>query len=212
MKTRSALAVFILALLATWPATAAGAEGTVKLVRVPAKFPDRAFVLTLPERVEPRAGLVTVTENGVPVEDIALTPTNALGSPAGTVLVIDASSSMRGEPIANAVTAARTFAGQRRENQALAIVTFNSEVKVRAPVHHGRNANLTGARDRAPTRRRHAHVRCGQARARPREGVRPDVLVDRRPERRQRHRQHGYRRRSSSSRRGDRECGSSRSA
>jgi tight adherence protein B len=133
MKLRSALALLILSLLAAWPATAAGAEGSIKLVRSPAKFPDRAFVMTLPEKIEPRAGLVTVTENGVPVEHVALTPTNLLGTPAGTVLLIDASNSMRGEPIVNAITAARIFAGRRRENQALAVMTFNREVIVRLP-------------------------------------------------------------------------------
>lgn len=133
MRTRTALAVLIVALLAAWPASAAGPGGSIKLVSSPAKFPDRAYVMTLPKKIEPRAGLVTITENGVPVERVALTPTNLLGTPAGTVLLIDASNSMRGEPIVNAITAARIFAGRRRENQAIAIVTFNREVIVRLP-------------------------------------------------------------------------------
>jgi len=134
VRTRATVIILSLLLLAMWPAAATGADGTARLVRAPAKFPERAFVMTLSQKVEPRPGLVTVTENGVAVEDVALTPTNALGSIApGTVLLIDTSNSMRGAPIANAIAAARSFATQRKDNQALAIITFNSDVRLRLP-------------------------------------------------------------------------------
>jgi tight adherence protein B len=48
----------------------------------------------------------------------------------GTILAIDASDSMRGKPEAGALTAAKTFVGQRQATQEVGLVAFNSNVEV----------------------------------------------------------------------------------
>lgn len=99
-----------------------------------AKFPERAFLLTLPTRASIPADQVRVRENGQLVEEVDATPGSALNQRQfGTVLVIDASLSVRGEAIKNSVRAARSFARQRNAEQPLAIVTFNGAVRTVLP-------------------------------------------------------------------------------
>jgi hypothetical protein len=79
-----------------------------------ARFPDRAFVLTLPEPVVLDPSRVTVRENGEGVEALTVLPaTAAAQGEFAVVLVIDASKSMRGPAIEGAVEAARAFAALR---------------------------------------------------------------------------------------------------
>jgi tight adherence protein B len=93
-------------------------------------WPHRTFLLALPssQRLDPSS--VTVTENGQPVHGASVQPASAAGASFGTVLVIDASDSMRGKPIVGAVEAARAFAARRNVNQGLAVLTFNSDNKL----------------------------------------------------------------------------------
>lgn len=110
-------------------APAAGAElGLVETEA--ARFPDRSFLLTLPSERHLDAGQVTLSENGRPVSDVFVVPAEEAGGRLGVVLVLDASLSMRGEPIDNAVEAARAFAEQRKPTQPVAIVTFNRKPTV----------------------------------------------------------------------------------
>jgi len=89
-------------------------------------FPERSFVLTLPQRLELTGGAVRVTENGRPVPRFGLAPVGAKRrARLGVVLAIDASGSMRGQPIAGAFAAGRAFARQRNEDQPLGVITFN---------------------------------------------------------------------------------------
>ena len=62
-----------------------------------ALFPDRAYVLTLTEPRSPRSRRTTstVTENGKPVKDLSVLYLG-VGEGIGTVLLIDASNSMKG--------------------------------------------------------------------------------------------------------------------
>jgi tight adherence protein B len=73
---------------------------------------------------------VTLSENGRTVSDVFVVPAEEAGGRLGVVLVVDASLSMRGEPIGNAVEAARAFAEQRKPTQPVAIVTFNKKPTV----------------------------------------------------------------------------------
>ena len=114
-------AVLAVALFSGGPAAAA----TLELA--PAgkpRFPKRAFALTLPSEKSLGPGQVTVLENGRAVPDVSVLA-GAATDQLGVVLVIDASNSMRGEPIAGATDAARTLADHRNPNQPLGIVTFN---------------------------------------------------------------------------------------
>lgn len=114
--------------IATLAASAAEGGGVQIVEAGTALFPDRAYVLTLPT---PREALsakdVTVTEDGRPVKN--LTVLSGAGEQGiGTVLLIDASNSMKGS-IDAAMAAAREFAS-RNPGQPLSVVFFNAKPTV----------------------------------------------------------------------------------
>jgi tight adherence protein B len=125
---RRRLALVGLALLAATVALpAAGAAGAkLKLTTSAAHFPDRVYAVSLPTKRNLTTAAVTVTENGEPVNKLAVVSANSAGA-SGTVLLIDASNSMRGEPVISAMKAARVFAA-RNPGQPLAAIAFNDLV------------------------------------------------------------------------------------
>ena len=129
------VALLALGALLLFGAAARGAAPPPQLVEAGgARFPDRAFVLTLPEKTRLAPGRVHVFENGAPVADLSVVPMGAAGRDAsGVVLVIDSTLTMRSPAIDDAVAAARAFAAQRSPNQQLAVVTFNNQTTVRLP-------------------------------------------------------------------------------
>ena len=89
-------------------------------------FPARSYILTLPHGMQLKPGSVHVFENGRPVPDLTVTPAEESTSRQfGAVLVVDASTSMEGEPERAAFSAARVFAAQRKGHEQLALVTYN---------------------------------------------------------------------------------------
>lgn len=122
---RAALAVVLLGLLLA----AAPGHAAERALVVPAgspQFPDRALRLTVPERLALSAAQVKVSENGERVRGVTLT--SAAGprrTDFGTVLVIDASKSMRAAGIRRAMAAARALAAERTGNQQLGVIVFN---------------------------------------------------------------------------------------
>jgi tight adherence protein B len=98
------------------------------------KFPERAFVLSLPANRVLSTGAVNVTENGKSVVDVTLTPASAAGRTTfGVVVLVDASRSMGGAPIRAAMAAARAFAARRNPSEKLAFITFNRVANVELP-------------------------------------------------------------------------------
>jgi tight adherence protein B len=96
-----------------------------------APFPERAYTLTLPAARSIDAGSVRVTENGRPVRGASVMPADGASAHRfGVVLLIDASKSMRGRSLSDAVTAARTFVAHRNAGQPLAIVSFAGRADV----------------------------------------------------------------------------------
>jgi tight adherence protein B len=123
-----ALAGAVLAVLSL-PAAAIG-QGEPKLKSAPDNgFPDRQYLLQLPSPRTLESGDVRVTENGAP-------PSGAVGVEApgsgtsGAVLLIDASQSMRGKPIQQAMQAARAFLKVRNPEMPVAVVAYNPEQHV----------------------------------------------------------------------------------
>jgi tight adherence protein B len=114
------------------PLTSAGAaaDGLRLSPGGQANFPHKSFVLSVPPGVVVDPDHVAVLENGEPVHGLSV---KSAGSSAqskfGTVLAIDASSSMRGEPIERAIEAAQAFVSHRRWSQELGIVTFNRRAR-----------------------------------------------------------------------------------
>jgi tight adherence protein B len=112
-------------------ATATAAESGIRVTpigRLP--FPERGYIVELPRSTSINAERVSVTENGEPVANYALTPVSASGIRYGTVLAVDASESMAGRPIESAVLAARSFLEHRGSNERVGLVTFNGEIRV----------------------------------------------------------------------------------
>jgi tight adherence protein B len=126
-----------------------GAAGAVALCLAPAAFadgprineaggptfPERAYTLHVPTEVALDPGDVSVRENGEEVEGLGLQSAGAArAGEFATVLVIDASRSMAGSPIEQAMRAARAFADRRSPGQELAVVTFNRKIDVALPL------------------------------------------------------------------------------
>ena len=98
-------------------------------------FPERAYTLHVPREVALGPGDVSVRENGEEVEGLGLQSAGAAQEGEfATVLVIDASRSMAGSPIEEAMRAARAFADRRSPGQELAVVTFNRKIDVALPL------------------------------------------------------------------------------
>ena len=131
--------VALLATVTAIPASAANQSGVQVVEAGSALFPDRAYVLTL---AEPRSSALTtddvsVTEDGKPVENLSVL-SSASADGIGTVLLIDASNSMKGS-IKSAMQAARAFAA-RNPGQPLSVVFFNVKPTVSLPMTTNRKA------------------------------------------------------------------------
>lgn len=140
---RALLGLLLVAAAALGSATAVRAAdiAATPVSRLP--FPERGYVVDLPRELDPRTTRVQVTENGVPVKRLKVTPISASGVSAGIVLAIDASESMAGAPAAAALAAAREFVGRTLDQQ-IGLVSFNGRVTVlREPT--GRRAALSDA-------------------------------------------------------------------
>jgi tight adherence protein B len=116
-------------------AGAAAAAGPTLVESGSARFPDRSYVLRLPESGYLDADRIQVLEDGERVANVSVVPASRSGRNAfGVVLVVDASKSMRGSPIRAAVEAARAFAAQRNSDQQLGVVVFNRGAEVLVPL------------------------------------------------------------------------------
>lgn len=134
MTTRRLTAVLAAAALALLVAVAP-AGAALRLTEATARFPDRAFLLTLPKQASITADQVRMREDGQRVAGLSVLASNAVGQRQfGTVLVIDASSSMHGDAIAGAMRAARSFARRRNPAQPLGVVVFNNRPRVLLPL------------------------------------------------------------------------------
>ena len=120
-----------------------------------ANFPDRTYVVSLPPGQEVVGTPdVTVTEDGKPVKGLAVL-SSASASGIGTVLLIDASNSMKGS-IEGAMEAARTFAA-RNPGQPLSVVFFNAKPTVALPFSTDK-AEVQAALAKAPKLAEGTHI------------------------------------------------------
>ena len=147
----------VLAAIAASPAAPAESTGTTQVVEAgTALFPDRAYILTLAEeRQTPlTTNDVTVTENGEPVKGLAVA-SSASAQGIGTVLLIDASNSMKGS-IDGALKAARAFVA-RNPGQPLSVVFFSAAPKVALPLTTDRE-RVDEVLAKAPTLTEGTHI------------------------------------------------------
>lgn len=156
MKRSMALSLTLASLLMLPPVAAADSGLGLSRVGKPS-FPDRAYALRLPPGSRVAPSRVRVVENGRPVAGMAVSPASLAAEKLGVVLVIDASRSMTGQPIQDAMQAARTFAGRRSPIQPLGVVTFNSDVTTLLPLTTDA-ATIQGALATAPLLRRQTRI------------------------------------------------------
>jgi len=117
-------------------------------------FPSRSYVLTLPLGSTPTSASASVTEDGQPVRNLAVTPAN---SRFAVLLLIDSSKSMRGAPIVGAMAAARALASQRPAAQSLGVLTFNGTTNVLLKPSRDATA-ITAALQSRPTLESGTHI------------------------------------------------------
>lgn len=129
LATRIAATSVALAALVALPSLALGqAKAPTLQEERGSSFPDKTFVLRLPDSRALNISQVDVSENGGPVLAPALEAPG--GSASGAVLVIDASKSMRGAPIEGAMAAAREFLTERKPDLPVAVIMFGGGVSV----------------------------------------------------------------------------------
>ncbi len=114
---RLVLAFAALALSLLLPAAAAGAV-------IEADASDYPTVRATFVTASPTESAPVVTENGEPVADVVATN---LGRAKSIVLAVDRSRSMDGEPLADAVAAARAFVAAKPLEDRIAVATFGTE-------------------------------------------------------------------------------------
>jgi tight adherence protein B len=136
LRRASTRLVCLLVAIAAALATAASAHASPTIDAAGSnEFPERAYTLRAQGAATLTPEDVSVTENGVRVDGVEVESAAAAASDAfGSVLVIDASNSMEGRPIAEAMRAARAFAARRTPEQQLGVVTFNGGVDVLLPL------------------------------------------------------------------------------
>jgi tight adherence protein B len=128
---RALLTVALALTAAACVASAASAGPSVQLTpvgRLP--FPDRGYVVDLPQGAAVNPSAVQVRENGRRVGNLQVVPLGSAGIHIGVVLAVDASESMRGAPLEGAVAAARAFLAHRQVDSEVGILAFNSAVRV----------------------------------------------------------------------------------
>lgn len=127
LRARIAATSVALAVLVA-PAAALGQGGQPRLKEERgSSFPDKAFILELPQRKALTASQLQITENGGAVLAPSL---EAPGTTTGAILLIDASNSMKGAPIEGAMAAARAFMEVRAGDLPVAVIAYNPEITV----------------------------------------------------------------------------------
>jgi tight adherence protein B len=109
------------------PAIGSGVQAA-PVTRLP--FPQRGYVVSVPESRALDARSVVVRENGLRVDDVTVDPLAGSGLRYGVVLALDASESMTGGPATAALEAGQTFLSHRTPTEEIGIVAFNGEISV----------------------------------------------------------------------------------
>ncbi|MEX2418275.1 MAG: type II secretion system F family protein [Actinomycetota bacterium] len=109
-------------------------------------FPEVSIVAAISGgEVSPSA--VTVTENGEEASGLRITPLSETGERVDVVLVLDTSSSMRGEPLDLAREAAVDFVERTAKQVEIGLVTFGGKPRIREPITADRDAVLSALND-----------------------------------------------------------------
>ncbi len=123
-----------------------------------AKFPQRAYLLTLSSKSAVAPNQIKITEGGLPVQNLSITPAAKIGqSHFGTVLLVDTSDSMAGSAEQLAIQAMRTFIQTRNQQQPVGLIFFDQTPRVAVPMTTD-NATLEHALAAAPALHSGTHI------------------------------------------------------
>jgi len=138
------------------PTLALGQGAAPTLAEAPTSgFPDRSYLLQLPERRALTTSGVVVTENGGSVAGLAVVPPG--GATTGAVLLIDASNSMKGAPLEGAMVAARAFLAERKPDMPVSVIVFGPDESVLASFTTDK-ATLAAAAAKTPLTAEGTHI------------------------------------------------------
>ena len=138
------------------PTLALAQSGAPTLAEAPGSgFPDRSYLLQLPSRKALTTSGVVVTENGGAVSGLAVVPPG--GKATGAVLLIDASNSMKGAPLAGAMAAARAFLAERKLDMPVSVIVFGPDESVLAKFTTDK-ATLSAAVAKTPPTAEGTHI------------------------------------------------------
>ena len=98
-----------------------------------ASFPTRSLILVPPTSTSLTPAMVHVTENGVPVGSLTLTPLSRVAAgDFGAILVIAQGTTMNGVALQQAMAAARAIASRKSPGVSLGLITFAQNASVAA--------------------------------------------------------------------------------
>lgn len=115
--------------IALTPGAAHAAAAVDLRVHEATKWPSRQLVLSLPAKRVLSKEQIAVLEDGVPVHAPKIV-SEAKNRKRGVILAIDSSLTMRGEPIRQAMVAARSFARRRSANTPVGVIFFSGDSRI----------------------------------------------------------------------------------
>ena len=125
MKHVARLVVALAAVVVLVPG-AFGQSGSPTLTEAQdSAFPDRVWIYRTPTETQLRR--LEVTENGGPVNSLSI---DSASKTSGAILLVDASNSMAGKPIEQAMVAARAFLAERTDALPVAVIAYSPEITV----------------------------------------------------------------------------------
>ena len=141
MRLRRLAVTLLGAVLLSSLATGAASASTTTIRSVDAsEFPRVKITLSTPVTTSLTSGDVKVTENSNAVSAVTVQSLAQSGEEVAVVLAIDTSNSMKGEPLAAAITAAKTFLTQMPESVQVGVVTFADKPTLVQPIASDRAA------------------------------------------------------------------------
>lgn len=129
MTSRRYLFVLAAAGMALAPVSAKAQSGVDLRVNEATTWPDRQLVLSLPAKRVLSKDQIAILEEGEPVHNPKIV-SESRNRKRGVVLAIDASLTMRGEPIRQAMIAARSFSRRRSTNTPLGVIFFSGPNRI----------------------------------------------------------------------------------
>jgi tight adherence protein B len=156
-RLATTLVVLSVAAMSAAPATAFG-NGAELTQGSEAHFPGRSFVLTVPQGTSVDPQQLEVRENGNSVRDLSISNPDGGDAKLGVVLVIDATETMRGRAIKDAMSAARAFASHRNPQQPLGVITFNADPRTLLPLSTDQSEIDTALASTPSLRARGTHI------------------------------------------------------